>query len=75
MQFVMYWCSTRYITLLRDQKKREKTEIIEHISKTKMDMGWTHRKHEKQQMDQAMHRVATKEREKIKKTTKQKVAR
>ena len=38
-----------------------------------MGRKWTYSKNERQQMDQAMHRVATKDREKIKRTTKQKV--
>ena len=38
-------------------------------------MGRTHGKNEGQQVDQTRHRVATKEREEIEKTTKQKMAR
>ena len=37
-------------------------------------MGWTYSENDRQQMDQALHRVATKEREKMKRTTKRKVA-
>ena len=37
--------------------------------------GRTYSKNELQQVDQTQHRVATKEREEIKKTTKQKMAR
>ena len=40
-----------------------------------MEMGRTCSKNEGQQMDQTLHRVATKEREEIKGTTKQKMAR
>ena len=38
-------------------------------------MGRTHSKNEGQQVDQTLHRVTTKEREEIKRTTKQKMAR
>ena len=38
-------------------------------------MGRTYSKNEGQQVDQTLHRVATKEREEIKRTTKQKMAR
>ena len=38
-------------------------------------MGWTYSKNEGQQVDQTLHRVATKEREEIKRTTMQKMAR
>ena len=38
-------------------------------------MGRTSSKNEGQQVDQTLHRVATKEREEIKRTTKQKMAR
>ena len=40
-----------------------------------MEMGWACSKNEGQQVDQTLHRVATKEREEIKGTTKQKMAR
>ena len=40
-----------------------------------MEMGRTYSKNEGQQVDQTLHRVATKEREEIKRTTKQKTAR
>ena len=38
-------------------------------------MGRTYSKNERQQVDQTLHRVAIKEREEIKRTTKQKMAR
>ena len=38
-------------------------------------MGWTYSKNEGQKVDQTLHRVATKEREEIKRTAKQKMAR
>ena len=40
-----------------------------------MEMGRPHSKNEGQQVDQTLHRVTTKEREEIKRTTKQKMAR
>ena len=40
-----------------------------------MEIGRTCSKDEGQQMDQTLHRVATKEKEEIKRTTKQKMAR
>ena len=40
-----------------------------------MEMGRSYSKNEGQQVDQTLHRVATKEREEIKRTTKQKMAR
>ena len=38
-------------------------------------MGWTYSKNEGQQVDQTLQRVATMEREEMKRTTKQKMAR
>ena len=40
-----------------------------------MDTGWTHSKNEGQEVDQTLHKVASKEREEIKRTTKWKMAR
>ena len=40
-----------------------------------MKMGRSYSKNEGQQVDQTLHRVATKEREEIKGTTKQKISR
>ena len=40
-----------------------------------MEMDLTYSKNERQQPDQALHGVATKEREKVTRTTKQKAAR
>ena len=48
--------------------------IIEYILKIKMQMSWTYSKNERQQMDQALRRVATKQKEKIKRTSKQRMA-
>ena len=39
-----------------------------------MEMGWAYNENESQQMDQKVHRVATHEREKIQRTTQQKMA-
>ena len=50
------------------------TDIIEYILKQKMEMGRTYGKNKRQPMDKALHRVAAKEREKMKRTTKQKGA-
>ena len=43
-------------------------------SKTNMEMGRTYSVNERQQIDQTLHRGATPEREKIQRTTKQKMA-
>ena len=40
-----------------------------------MEIGWTDSKNEGQEVDQTLHRVATKDREEIKRTTMQKMAR
>ena len=40
-----------------------------------MEMGRTYSKNEGQQVDETLHRVVTNEREEIKRTTKQKMAR
>ena len=44
-------------------------------TETKVEMGRTYIKNEGQKVDQTQHRVATKEREEIKGTTKQRMAR
>ena len=44
-------------------------------TETQVEMGRTHSKNEGQQVDQTLHRVAAKEREEIKRTTMQKMAR
>ena len=44
-------------------------------TETKKEIGCTYRKNEGQYVDQTLHRVATKEREEIKGTTMQKMAR
>ena len=44
-------------------------------TETKVEMGRTYIKNEGQQVGQTLHRVATKEREEIKRTTQQKMAR
>ena len=46
---------------------RKRTKIIDiEYSQTKVEMGRTYSKNEGQQVDQTLHRVATKEREEIK---------
>ena len=60
--------------MLRDHKRAKLTDIIEYTLKQN-GMGQTYSRNEAQQMDQVLHRVATKEREEIKGTTKQKMAR
>ena len=55
--------------MLRDQEKNKDNWHY------RMEMGQTYSKNEGQQVDQTLHRVATKEREEIKRTTKQKMAR
>ena len=40
-----------------------------------MEISWTYSKNEEQYVDQTLHRVAIKEREEIKRTTNQKMAR
>ena len=57
--------------MLRDQEKNKETDIIQYTLKQK----WRYNKNEGQQVDQTLHRVATKEREEIKGTTTQKMAR
>ena len=44
-------------------------------TETKVEMGQTYSKNEGQQVDQTLHRVAANEREEVKRTTKQKMAR
>ena len=44
-------------------------------TETKVEMGRSYSKKEEQEVDQTLHRVAAKEREEIKRTTKQKMAR
>ena len=48
--------------MLRDQKTNKGKWNL----KTKIEIGWTYSKNERQQMDQALHKVASQEREKIK---------
>ena len=57
----------------RNQEKKPK--IIDIHTETKVEMGQTHSKNERQLVDQTLHTVATKEREEIKRTTLQKMAR
>ena len=44
-------------------------------TETEVEMGRTHSKNDGQRVDQTLHRMATKERKEIKRTTKQKMAR
>ena len=60
--------------MLRDQEKNKHNQHHRIHTKPKMKMSWTYSKNEGQQVDQTLHRVATKEREEIKRTTKQKIA-
>ena len=50
-------------------------DILQYTLKQEIEFGRTHCKNKGQLMDQTLHRVATKEREEIKGTTKQKMAR
>ena len=57
-----------------EEKKKDKGRYRVH-TETKVEMGRTYSKNEGEQVDQTLHRVATKEREEMKGTTKQKMAR
>ena len=61
--------------MLRDQGKNKDNGHYRIHTETKVEMGRTYSKNEGQRVDQTLHRVATKEREEIKGTTKQKMAR
>ena len=56
--------------MLRNQKKNKDNWHHRIHTETKVEMGWTYSKNEGQQVDQTLHRVATKEREEIKRMTK-----
>ena len=58
--------------MLGNQKKNKDHRIH---TETKVEMGQSYSKIKGQQVDKAMHRVATKEREEVERTTKQKMAR
>ena len=66
--------ATRYDTMLRDQKKNKDHRHFDIHTETNGDGPGIYT-NEGQQVDQTLHRVATKEREEIKRTTKQKMAR
>ena len=57
--------------MLRNQEKNNMIDITEYTLKQK----WKWADHIARMKDQTLHRVATKEREEIKRTTKQKMAR
>ena len=57
------------------RKRTKIIDIIEYTLKQRMEMGRSYCKNEGQQVDQTLHRVATKEREEIKRSTMQKMAR
>ena len=61
--------------LCSEIRKRSKIITSQKHTETRVEMGRTHSRNEGQQVDQTLHRVATKEREEIKRTTKQKMAR
>ena len=60
-----------------DQEKNKDNRHHRIHTETKVEMGRTYSKNDgnRQSLDQTLHRVATKEREEIKRTTKQKMAR
>ena len=60
--------------MLRDQEKNRYNGHYRIHTETEVEMGRTYSKNEGQQVDHTLHRVATKEREEIKRTTKQKMA-
>ena len=60
--------------MLRGQEKNKDNWHHRIHTETKVEMGRTYSKNEGQQVDQTLHRVATKEREEIKRTAKQKMA-
>ena len=57
--------------MLRGQKEIKDSWHHRMNFKTEIEVGWTVSKNERQGVDQALQRVATKEREQIKMTTKQ----
>ena len=65
--------------MLRNKEKNKDNWYYRLHTETKVEMGWTwYSKHEAiegQQVEQSLHRVASKEREEIKRTTMQKMAR
>ena len=61
--------------MLRNQEKNKDNRHYRIHTETKLEMGRSYSKNEGQQVDQTLHTVATKEREEIKWTTMQKMAR
>ena len=61
--------------MLRNQEKNKDNWHHRIHIEIKVEMGLSCSKNEGQQVDQTLHRVATKEREEIKRTTMQKMAR
>ena len=58
------------VTMLRNQEKNKDNWHHRIHTETKVEKGRTYSKNEGQQVDQTLHRVATKEREEINGTTK-----
>ena len=61
--------------MLRNQDKNRHNPHYRAHTETQVQIGRTHSKNEGQSLDQTLHRVATKEKEEIKRTTMQKMAR
>ena len=61
--------------MLRNQEKNKDNWYHRIHTETNMEMGGSFSKNEGHYVEQTLHRVATKEREEIKRTTKQKMAR
>ena len=61
--------------MLRHQEKKKDNWHHRIYTETKVEMGRAYRKNEGQQANQTLLRKATKEKEEIKRTTKQKMAR
>ena len=61
--------------MLRNQEKNKDNQCHRIHTETKVEMGRSYSKNEGQYVDQTLHRVVIKEREEIKRTTKQKMTR
>ena len=61
--------------MLTDQEKNKDNWHYRIHTETKVKMSWTYSKNEGQQVDQTLHRVATKEGEEVMGMTKQKMTR
>ena len=61
--------------MLGNQKKRTKIKDHRMHTETKVEVGRSYSKIKGQQVDKAMHRLATKEREEVERTTRQKMTR